>query len=130
MKRFVLLVAIVAVGVGVPTAWACQCVRREPTQLGRQAAVVFTGSTTSVSVRNGVTTARFAVAVAYKGRVRARMVIRAPLTSCSFEFRQGKRYTVFAFESAGALQTNICSGTRMGAIRPAKFGLSAKAILT
>jgi hypothetical protein len=129
MQRFVLLVAIVAVGVGVPTAWACQCVRRQPTQLARRAAVIFTGSTTSVSVRNGLTTAFFAVATAYKGRVRARMVIRAPRTSCSFDFRQGRRYTVFAFESAGVLQTNICSGTRLGAIRPAAFGLSARAIL-
>jgi hypothetical protein len=126
MKRLALLATLLAVSAGAPTAWACQCLRRQPAELARQAAVVFTGSATSVTTRNGVVTARFAVAVAYKGRVRAQMIVRSPRSSCSFAFREGRRYTVFASTSGSGLQTNICSGTRPGAIRAAAFGLSAR----
>jgi hypothetical protein len=123
---------------GGQPALACSCMPLDKPQQADLAQVVFTGVARSVSgafpvplscTRSSMDPVfvTFDVETVYKGDAKKETVVRtvANGASCGYTFAAGKRYTVFAATSEGALDTNLCRGNVEGTIAPAEYGLSA-----
>ena len=104
------------------TAFACSCVPNPPVEVAiEQSDAVFTGTVTSSEpprggdVMSGVepVTYTFAVDRVVAGDVGSTVDVTtaAMEASCGIEFREGTRYVVFAMNSEGNLETNLCTRT-------------------
>lgn len=110
----------------VPTsASACSCAPATPEQYAKWADVVFTGVARDVTEAGMELATVFRVRVVYKGHASRVSEVHsgAHEESCGFRFREGTKYTVFADRGQGELSTNLCSGTKRGRIRHARYGL-------
>ncbi len=124
------LAAAVVILTASGPAWACTCVSLTKPQLATRAQVIFTGKATSVAMSGSMLVTTFLVQTGYKGEVPAELTITsgAKGATCGYRFEQGARYTVFAVRSGGHLTTSLCSGTTVGDIEPAGYGLVPKAV--
>jgi len=127
MKRILMLIALSAAMVPVTAgpAGACSCVASGPKALAERAEVLFVGTVANNS--GGATqTVAFDVETAFKGAVEEEVAVTTPVssTACGLPFQEGRRYTVFAYTKGSKLMTNSCSGTKLGSIDVARYGLS------
>jgi hypothetical protein len=126
MRRALLTLAAVVMAVSATAgpACACSCADLTAEEKADSADVVFTGRVRDIRRLAGHKRVQFRARVLYKGKVRRDVTISTELygASCGFGFREGKRYTVFAYRDRG-LATNICTGTRRGPIDPDRYGL-------
>lgn len=78
--------------------------------VGRVNALHLTGTSFEEKVN-----ALFEVDQVWKGSLSDRVVIETAQSSaaCGFHFSEGEQYLVYAFETEGALETNICSRTTL-----------------
>jgi hypothetical protein len=130
MKRLIvaLVMAISGIAMAAPPCWACSCAPSTRKERANHADVVFFGRVRSITDDGGAAElrVRFRVRKVYKGRNVDRFeVVRTASqeAACGFNFREGRRYTVFAFREDGRLSTNSCSGTKRGDIDPDNYGL-------
>ena len=136
----VVFLATLAVPVVASPCWACSCASTgDPAQDRRDHAenadLVFTGVAQRERVvdphpDDGYTGdesvyTRFRVRQTYKGHAGRWVTIRSNSSSaaCGYDFQEGKRYTVFAYEHKDRFETNLCSGTKPGGINPHNYGL-------
>ena len=100
----------------------------------RSAKAVFTGTVLLVRGRGPYELrypVRFKVETAYKGAIRPVMRVISwggGDAACGLLFEEEKRYTVFAYEHRGRLESNLCTGTTNGAIDEELYGVTAKPI--
>ena len=123
LLSIVLALAVVPVFAG--PAGACSCARSGPKALAERAEVLFAG--TAANVSGGATqTVAFDVETAFKGAVEEEVAVTTPVSSaaCGLPFQEGRRYTVFAYTEGSKLMTNSCSGTKLGSIDVARYGVS------
>jgi len=103
-------------------ALACSCVPHPPVEKAiEQSDAVFTGTVTASDPPTGgeiwsgavPITYTFAVDRVVAGEVGSTVEVTtaAMEASCGIEFREGTRYVVFATESGGFLETNLCTRT-------------------
>ena len=133
MRRGLTVVVLAGALLVVPAApcWACRCVVQTPRQHAANADVVFTGRVVEAEDpfrHSGPRVqATLDVEAVYKGSVEDVAVVETPrggTAACGFRFVDGTRYTVFAYRNErGRLETNTCSATAEGGIKPARFGL-------
>ena len=113
---------LVAAAVLLPASpcLACSCVPVTAAEAFDRAEVVFTGlaaEDTTASFSAGDVEVRFVIEEVHKGRPlgpTASVFGSNQGSACGIHFRQGTRYTVYAFEDSGGLETNSCSGTHLG----------------
>lgn len=143
MRRTLLVtfMALVAVPVVASPGWACSCAASADTTPGeerrgqaRNADLVFTGVVKGERVddpspNDGVSGDeriydRFKVGKTYKGHPGRWVTIYTGTSgsSCRYNFKEGERYTVFAYEHKDEWTTDICSGTKRGRINPERYG--------
>lgn len=127
LVSIVLALAVVPVFAG--PAGACSCVASGPKALAERAEVLFAGTAANISpdVSRGATrTVVFDVETAFKGKVEEEVVVTTPVSSpaCGLPFQKGRRYTVFAYTEGSKLRTDSCSGTKLGSIDVARYGVS------
>jgi hypothetical protein len=123
--------AIVIITASVDTPQACDCVRLGPlsADVGREAAVIFSGRALEIVERNEHTTRTYAsgaetrvrslgrhvvfeVIAGWRGVKGERVEVGAELSDCVFPFEIGVTYLVFAHRDArGRPSTNICTRT-------------------
>ena len=139
MRRYAWLVIVTIVFSFAPReAVACSCVSLDKSQYAANAALVFTGTVTSVTrpfaFGPTCTTSSdepvvvvFDVDAVYKGDAPATVTVRTASSeaSCGYAFTSGTRYTVFATVGTNGLETNLCRGNIAGAIAPQEDGLGA-----
>ena len=141
-----LLLATSFVLLGADLCFACSCALSSPRELAANASAVFTGTVVKIDERSEpdpyavpedpqpralpVRVVRFSVETAYKGSVTSEMDVRTAVDSaaCGFEFVNGWRYTVFTYETDGAVWTGLCSGTTEGEVEPARYELSVQPV--
>ena len=136
----VIFLAVLAIPVVASPCWACSCATTGDRDRDRHAHadgadLVFTGiaETTRIddpSPNDGVSGderiyTRFRVRKIYKGHPGRWVTIYTGTkgNSCRYTFKEGERYTVFAYEHKDEWNTNICSGTKRGGINPDNYGL-------
>jgi hypothetical protein len=141
MRRTLLVIfmALVAVPVVASPCWACSCVSSGSEAENRHAAaqsadLVFTGVVQRERVHDpapndGVSGDeriydRFKVGKTYKGHPGRWVTIYTGTSGdgCRYNFKEGERYTVFAYEHKGEWMTNTCSETKRGRINPERYG--------
>ena len=102
-------------------AFACSCIAPgPPAEALAQATAVFAGEVSAVAAPASAGTAApvrvtFNVTQSWKGAPQPTIVVGTPdsSASCGVEFVKGERYLVYATESEGQLQTNLCSRTAL-----------------
>jgi hypothetical protein len=102
-------------------AGACSCVVRDLAAQVQAASSVFVGTVRAVS-DSRVT---FSVDRLYKGTASPRATVADPATSCAVPFVVGRTYLVFTSSPAGALTTDICSGTTDDLLVASRLSVSA-----
>ncbi len=127
MRRAIL--ALVAAGTFVvlqaTPCLACSCKEATPAEIFERSDVVFTGTAiedTPFAFSSGEVETRFTVEEVHKGAVAGLTVsvFAANQTpACGVIFRGGTRYTVYAGDDPGGLETNSCSGTHVGTFEQA-----------
>lgn len=143
LKRtlIVLFIAALAVPVVASPCWACSCStaagtspQEEREGQANRADLVFTGVVTGESVHDPAPNDglsgderifnRFKVKKTYKGHPGRWVTIYTGTSgsSCRYNFKEGERYTVFAYENKDRWETNTCSGTKRGNINPERYG--------
>ena len=135
LKRIAIVIAsvVIALPLLVSPAWACSCAPGTPRQYARWADLVFTGIADHVWTEpNDIGTprgdertfARFHVETRYKGYPGRWVTILPGETgnTCRVRFKEGRRYTVFAYKSKGRFNTGSCSGNQRGRINPKRYG--------
>ncbi len=106
-----------------PPCLACSCIVSSDAEHFARANVVFTGKAierhdpnTGYPMQNSADPIHwtFDLESTQKGKVDERPVVTTSRdeASCGFTFVVGKRYQVFARQSGGELETNLCDGTR------------------
>ncbi len=131
---FVLLFVTATLVTAPGTACACDCATREPAELVRTSAAVFTGTLVSARRLEGDPLGprppiiyTFRADQVYKGQANAvfEVATNADEASCGYHFLTGSRYLVFAstgesgllaVDPGVALHTSLCAGNRM--VRP------------
>ena len=110
-KLFALIVILMALGGLEKSALACDCLRRQevPEELKRSSAV-FVGVVTVVK-RSDRTVVQFQVERTWKGPRTKKLTLRMSVNSCSFGFKAGEKYLVYA-DGGKVLSTSICSRTK------------------
>jgi hypothetical protein len=128
MKRTLLAIvlALAVVPVFAGPAVACSCIPGGPKSLAERADVLFAGTAANVSGGGTTRTVAFDVETSFKGAVEEEVVITTPVSSasCGLPFHEGRRYTVFAYTEGTKLMTSSCSGTKLGSIDAARYGVS------
>ena len=136
----VIFLAVMAVPVVASPCWACSCaVSENPEETRRMQAesadLIFTGIATSQRIvdpapddgftGDEVVYTRFRVRKTYKGHPGRWVTVLTANNeaACGYNFTEGERYTVFAYEENDRYHTNICSGTQRGGINPERYGL-------
>jgi len=128
VRRVPLVLALVALLLPITArpSWACTCNASTSTPGGqvRHAAMVFTGTVTSISTPLPDTVdVYFKVDEVYKGTVGRRITLTTPMnahSACHFDFRTGGPWTVFAAKDGS---TTSCSGNVRGVINAKGYGL-------
>ena len=127
MKRILLAACLAATMIPVTAgpASACTCVPASPEEHADYARVVFTGRVLTIEREEFEHTVRFRVTKLYKGHVdrRVTVVTASNSAACGCSFREGGKYTVFGRRRSEPFSTNLCSGTKKGAINPDEYGL-------
>jgi hypothetical protein len=114
-------------------ALACSCVPHPPVEKAiEQSDAVFTGTVTASDPPTGgeiwsgaePITYTFAVDRVVAGEVGSTVEVTtaAMEVSCGIEFREGTRYVVFATDSGGFLETNLCTRTEQINATTGSFG--------
>jgi len=99
-------------------ASACECDLNPPCAAFWKADAVFVGRVTAHDVRNVegqpvVSATTLTVLRMFRGEQLPSIVLSGRLTSCSYGFRIGETYLVYASRSAdGRFATSLCSGTK------------------
>lgn len=135
LKRIAIVIAAVVMSLPmlVSPAWACSCAQGTPRQHARWADLVFTGiadhvwtepNETGTPVGDEQTYARFHVETRYKGHPGRWVTILTGTTgnTCRVSFKEGRRYTVFAYKHHARFETGLCSGNKRGRINPRRYG--------
>jgi hypothetical protein len=124
--------AVIAIGAVLALlAWphdagACSCVLRSPCQKFAGAAAVFVGEVLEVVEGPRTKDADVRVEHVYKGSPQTGATVRVRMPPgdsgrCSLDVSRGRRYVIYAEESAGFFATGLCHGSyrlRAGAARP------------
>jgi hypothetical protein len=103
---------------GTRDAFACSCNLNPPCAGFWRADAVFVGRVTANDVRQAddqppETAATLTVFRTFRGEPRPSIVLRGMMTSCSYRFRIGETYLVFAYrDTNGRFNTGQCSGTK------------------
>lgn len=134
-----IFLAVMAVPVVASPCWACSCASTGDAQADRErqaraADLIFTGIAKNVWIKDNnndysgdeTRLARFRVRKTYKGHPGRWVTISTAQQGsvCGYPFKEGKRYTVFAYGSnVDGFDTNSCSGTKRGRINPENYGL-------
>lgn len=135
-------IATLTVPVVASPCWACSCVATAGTSPQEEregeadrADLVFTGIVTGESIKDPAPDDnasgdekifnRFKVKKTYKGHPGRWVTISTGTSgsSCRYNFEEGERYTVFAYEHRDRWATDTCSGTKRGNINPERYGL-------
>lgn len=115
MKRLLLAVAVLAMVVRGPAAFACSCVSSPVREYFKSATVVFVGTATTVRSAEGrFIAAEFAISDLYKGSTGENVTLYTPSSEaeCGIAFLPGQRYTVFArAATVQGPQASLCGGT-------------------
>jgi hypothetical protein len=140
LRRTLIVVFLVALAVPVVASpcWACSCATTgDPAQdrinHAESADLVFTGIAKSQRIidegdpdfhGDEMIATRFRVRTTYKGHPGRWVTVETYVSgaTCGYNFDEGKRYTVFAFEERDHYSTNSCSGTKQGRINPERYG--------
>lgn len=141
LKRtlIVIFLAVMAVPVVASPCWACSCATTGDRAADRRAQaenadLVFTGIAKSQRIvdpnpNDGYTGneevyTRFRVRRTYKGHPGrfVTVVTASNGAACGYDFKEGDRYTVFAYEEKDGFHTDLCSGTKRGRIDPDNYG--------
>ena len=119
--RIAVALAVVTLVTAIQPAcvFACSCrPPGSPAAALADATAVFAGRVTAISTPANSggpdpTEVTFTVARSWKGADRSTMVLRTPASSasCGVDFVQGQEYLVYARDSEGRLETNLCSRT-------------------
>jgi len=136
LYRLVLIATIVGVVLGLMSlrAWACSCAGTTKTGYAEAAAVVFTGTVTSVDrplllVRTSSVDpiqVEFRVDAVYKGEAtRTTWVTTTSGAGCGSTYAIGRFYTVFPRRVGDRLDADVCWGDVEGAIDPQSYSLGA-----
>ena len=129
MRRALILLSLAGTMLPLWTvpSWACSCALVSRQELARSADVVFTGGVQAIDRGQGRVVAAFAPDLVFKGTVGGDPTVATASdgAACGFHFEEGRRYTVFASEHRGRLETGLCSGTKAGDIAAERFGLDA-----
>ena len=144
MRRtlLVIFIALLAVPVVASPCFACSCATSaETTPAERRRAqakgsdLIFYGRADTVRLEDPAPNdglsgderihVRFRVREKYKGYPGRWVTIHDGTTgdTCHFGFKEGERYTVFAYKHKGEFHTNICTATKKGRINPERYGL-------
>ena len=138
----VLLLAAISIPVVASPCWACSCsydsnatpAERRRAQ-AKSADLVFYGRADNKYLvdpapNDGLSGderifVRFRVKERYKGDPGRWVTIYTGTTgdTCHYHFKEGERYTVFAYKHKDRFETNICTGTKRGNINPERYGL-------
>jgi len=128
VKRTLLAACLAAslVPLAAEPASACTCAPASPEEHADYARVVFTGRVRTIEREEFEHTVRFRVTKVYKGEVdrRVTVVTASDSAACGCSFREGSKYTVFGRRRSEPYSTNLCSGTKKGAIDPDEYGLA------
>jgi len=125
-RRGVLLMLLLLVGWGLasgPTpAHACSCVEIPSPEIALQrSAAVFAGEVLSVRQKGPnlfgggyaehPIRVTFRVTETWKGVEADRLTVHTSMSTCGFDFDEGRQYLVYAYESPQGLATGICTRT-------------------
>lgn len=125
-RRGVLLMLLLLVGWGLasgPTpAHACSCVEIPSPEIALQrSAAVFAGEVLSVRQKGPnlfgggyaehPIRVTFRVTETWKGVEADRLTVHTSMSTCGFDFDEGMRYIVYAYETSEGLATGLCTRT-------------------
>jgi hypothetical protein len=115
---------IVATAMTAPPCWACLCPGGGTKKGGAKSAeVIFTGKVVKIEqIDDFNLKTRFRLGKVYKGQAK-RFTNVFTDTSCGYNFKDDRKYTVFALLYDGKKHTNICMETKEGSINPDNYGL-------
>ena len=136
-----IFLAVMAIPVVASPCWACSCASSgdeaaDRRAQARRADLIFYGvadrerivdpSPGDGTSGDEIVYMRFRVRRTYKGHPGRWVTISEGSTgnSCRYNFREGQRYTVFAYKHDDRFHTDICSGTQRGNINPKDYGLN------
>ena len=122
--------------------WACSCAATTDARADREAKaeradLIFTGVATSQRVvdpspnddytGDETVLTRFRVGRTYKGHPGRWVTVGSASNgaACGYDFDEGSRYTVFARGDGDGYETDLCSGTKRGRIKPERYGLAS-----
>src|SRR5947208_2739787 len=83
-------------------ARACTCFEEKPPCAAYwKADAVFVGTVTDVKIASGLRTVRFSLEQAYRGVSGEQVELVNAISSCEYEFAEGKKYFVYAGRDQG-----------------------------
>ncbi len=119
LRRFSLTAGFIGVLFGwlgnATPIFACSCAMATPSEQFDNATTIFVGTVKSISADGWDNIVAFDVHESRKGSSVENVSVTTSQqgASCGFDFEEGEKYIVYAYDDDGALGTGMCSGTSL-----------------